>query len=299
MNFEFLKHRKIYYIISSILVLASIGFLVVFGIVPGIEFAGGSVLEVEYEERPSMEKIYEDLRGVGIREADVQPVGEEGLLIRTERTDDEVYEEVMGALEGAESRDFESIGAQVGDELKTMSLVAIILASLLVIIYIAVSFRDDDGSISSGKYGIIATGVAFLHDMLIVLGIFSVLGYLYGVQVTIPIAVALLTTLGYSINDTVVIFDRIRENLINRKERNEKVDLKEVVNNSLNETFGRSVGTSLTTLFILLSLLILGGATIFYFILALIFGIILGMYSSIFLAGPLVLDWNSLTKKEK
>ncbi len=300
MKFEFTKYRKLYYGLSSFFVAISLGALLIFGINPGIDFAGGSVLEIEYEEeRPSIEEVYKTFEGVELREADIQPIGEKGILIRTERSDDEIYEEVLNSLTSAEITSFESIGAKVGGELKTMSFLAVIIASLLVITYIAISFREEDGAVSSGKYGVIATGVAFLHDILIVLGVFSVLGHFYGVQVTIPIAVALLTTLGYSINDTVVIFDRIRENLKERRDRDEKINLEEVVNNSLNQTFGRSINTSLTTLLVLLSILFFGGATLFYFILALVLGISLGMYSSIFLAGPLVLDWNSLTKEKK
>ncbi len=298
MKFQFTKYRKVYYVFSGFLVFVSLVAIVVFGLVPGIEFAGGSVLEVEYrEEAPPIEEVESRLGELGLREVSVQPLGENGFLIRTEASDEETHKLLMGALEGAKERQFESIGPAVGDELKKMSLVAIIVASLLVIIYIAVSFKEEDSSVSSTKYGVIATGVAFLHDVLIVVGIFAFLGHFYGAQITIPIAVALLTTLGYSINDTVVIFDRIRENL--RKNRSGRDTLEKVINDSLNETIGRSVGTSVTTLFVLFSLLLFGGATLYYFVLALILGIVLGTYSSIFLAGCLVLDWNDLTGKKK
>lgn len=297
MKFNITKYRNFYYAFSAFLFLVSLGSLVVFGIVPGIDFAGGSVLEVNYEEKsPSAEEIQRDLKSVGIERASVQLLGENSVLIRTDETN---YQRIMGVLEGAERERFEAIGPTVGEELRNASIIAILVASLLIIAYIATSFREEDGSVSSVKYGVVATLVAFLHDAFIVLGIFSVLGYLYGVQVTIPIAVALLTTLGYSINDTVVIFDRIRENLEERKKRDENTKLETVVNNSLNATLGRSLSTSLTTLFILFAILFLGGATLFYFILALILGIILGMYSSIFLAGPLVLDWNELTARKR
>ncbi len=298
MKFQFTKYKKVYYTLSSFLVFVSLVAVVFFGIVPGIEFAGGSVLEVEYEDEvPPIEEVERRLGELGLREVSVQPLGERGFLIRTEASDEETYKMLIGALDGAKERQFESIGPAVGDELKRMSLIAITVASLLVIVYIAISFKEEDSSVSSTKYGVIATGVAFLHDVLIVVGIFALLGHFYGVQVTIPIAVALLTTLGYSINDTVVIFDRIRENL--RKNRSGRDTLEKVINDSLNETIGRSVGTSLTTLFVLFSLLLFGGATLYYFVLALILGIVLGTYSSIFLAGCLVLDWNNLTEKKK
>lgn len=296
MKFEFTKYRKFYYSISLLFVIVSLFSIVFLGVVPGIEFAGGSVLEVEYDgERPTLEEMNNSLFGLG--DFNVQPLGTNGYLIRTSSSDEEMHRSIMSVLTGAEEKQFESIGPVVGEELKNMSFFAILIASLLVIIYIAVSFKENDGSVSSAKYGLIATGLAFLHDLLIILGIFSILGYLYGVQVTIPIAVALLTTLGYSINDTVVIFDRIRENL--RKNRSGRDSLEKIVNDSLNETIGRSLGTSLTTFFVLFALLILTGSTLYYFVLALILGIIIGTYSSIFLAGPLVLDWNSLTRRKK
>lgn len=298
MKFEFTKYRKVFYGVSLFFALLSLLAIVILGIVPGIEFAGGSVLEVEYEEeRPSLEEINKILSDLDLGEFNVQPLGVNGYLVRTGSSDEEMHRNVMSALVGAREKQFESIGPVVGEELKNMSFFAVLIASILIIVYIAISFKEEDGSISSAKYGVIATGLAFLHDVLIVLGVFAVLGYFYGVQITIPIAVALLTTLGYSINDTVVIFDRIRENL--RKNRSGMESLETTVNNSLNETLGRSLGTSITTLFVLLALLFLTGASLYYFVLALILGIIVGTYSSIFLAGSLVLDWNSLTKKKK
>lgn len=298
MKFKFTKYRRFYYAFSGFMIFAGMLFILAFGINPGIEFAGGSVLEVEYEnERPPINEINEKLRDKNFTTIDVQPLGEKSLLIRTDSADEETFHKIMSALDGAKERHFESIGPTVGDELKNMAVIAILIASLLVVIYISISFREEDGSVSSLRYGIIATGIAFLHDVLIILGIFALLGHLYGVQITIPIAVALLTTLGYSINDTVVIFDRIRENLQKNKSGSET--LEEIINKSLNETVGRSVGTSITTLFVLFSLLILGGATLYYFLLALIIGIMLGTYSSIFLAGSLVLDWGDLTKRKR
>ncbi len=298
MNLQFTKYRKIYYGFSSFLLFVSLCALFFWGVVPGIDFAGGSVLEVEYpEERPSIEEITKALEEINLREVNVQPLEEKGVLIRTEATGEEVHGAIMGVLEGAEKKHFESIGPAVGEELKNMSLVAILIASVLVVLYIAISFREEKGTVSSAKYGVVAAGVAFFHDVLIVLGIFSFLGYFYGAQVTIPVAVALLTTLGYSLNDTVVVFDRIRENL--KKEERLGQSLETTVNSSLNQTLGRSLSTSLTTLFVLFPLLFFAGAALYYFVLALILGIVLGTYSSIFLAGPLFLDWNSLTKKQK
>ncbi len=298
MKFEFLKYRKVYYFLSGSFILVSLLMVLFWGINPGIEFVGGSVIEVDYrEERPSLEEVEEKLSTLELGDSNIQFLGSSGVIIRTGVSDENVHRDILNALEGADERYFESIGPAVGEELKRASLIAIIIASLLVIVYIAISFREDDGSINSWKYGAVAATVAFLHDVLIVIGIFSLLGYLYGVQLTIPIAVALLTTLGYSINDTVVIFDRIRENL--RGNKSGKDTLENIINNSLSQTVGRSLGTSITTLLVLFSLLFLVGGALYYFVLALILGVFLGTYSSIFIAGSLIFDWNDLTGKKK
>ncbi len=298
MKFEFIKYRKFYYAFSAVLIIASLLALVLWGVNPGIEFVGGSVIEVEYsEERPTMEVVESQLAEINLTDANIQFLGENGLIIRTGSADENIHRNILIALEGADEKYFESIGPAIGEELKRASFIAIIIASLLVIIYIAISFREDDGSVNSWKYGTTAAGVAFLHDILIVIGVFSLLGYLYGVQLTIPIAVALLTTLGYSINDTVVIFDRIRENL--RENKSGKDSLEIIIDKSLNQTIGRSLGTSITTLLVLFSLLFLVGGVLYYFILALILGVIFGTYSSIFLAGCLIFDWNNLTRSKK
>ncbi len=277
---DFIKNRKAYYSFSVALIVVSVFALSFWGLNLGIEFSGGSVLEAEYsDERPPISEIEERLGD----DAYVRAIGEKGVLVRTTSSDEESYNRIISALQGAEEKYFESIGPSVGKELTNRSLLAILIASLLVIIYVALSFRGEE-LIKPGKYGVIAVSVAILHDMLIVLGIFSVLGYLYEVQMTIPIAVALLTTLGYSINDTVVVFDRVRENL----EKGTEKKFYNIVNRSLTQTLGRSLATSFTTIIVLTSILFFGGTTLFYFALALIIGIALGTYSSIFLAGPLL-----------
>jgi len=294
---QFLKYKKIYYVASAILIFSAVFSLAYFGLNLGIEFEGGSIMEVEYkEERPSSGEIRAMLSGLDLGEVFIQPIGEKGFIIRTKEVTEDVYREIRGRFgDSVEESYFESIGPVIGQELKQKSLTSILLASLAIIIYIALTFGGaGTRSVKSWQYGVIAAGVGFFHNVLIVLGVFSVLGYFYGVQLTIPIAVALLTILGYSINDTVVIFDRIRENL-GKKFRS---DFEEIVNSSLNETLGRSLSTSLTTLFVLFPILFFGGETLRWFIIALILGISLGTYSSIFLAGPLLASWFSLKSKK-
>jgi preprotein translocase subunit SecF len=307
MDINFIKYKKIYYWISGTLCFLSLVAVIFLGLVPGIEFSGGSVVEVEYtKERPTTEEVVKKLENAEMHEVNVQPLGESGFLIRVRDSEEQVYEVITETLDEAEVKQFEAIGPTVGSELRNSSVIAILIASVLVIFYISIIFQQKSGSVSSLKYGVIATGIVFFHDILILIGIFAVLGYFYGVPVIVPVVVAFLTTLGYSLNDTVVIFDRIRENLrLKEKDREEKSsrgELEVVVNKSLNEVLGRSLSTSLTTLLVLFSLLFFVGGDIYYFTLALIMGVLLGTYSSIFLAGPLVFDWNeglSLTKKNK
>lgn len=291
---NFTKYRKIYLFFSGALVIASILAIIFFGLNLGIELAGGTILEVSYSQtkRPPIEEVREKLSQIG--DFQIQAIEDDSFLIRTTKTDEELYGKMMTVLAGAEQQYFESIGPTVGEELKTSTTIAMILASVLIIIYIAFSFAGTSGPIASWQYGVTAAVVAFLHDVLIVIGIFSVLGYFLNVQFTIPIVVALLTTLGYSLNDTIVIFDRIRENI-----GKIKGGFEEIVNKSLNETITRSINTSLTTLLVLLAILFFGGETLFYFILALVIGIILGTYSSIFLAGSLILLWRKRFDKIK
>ncbi len=293
---EFTKYRKVFYGISLLFVVVSLLAIFSWGLNPGIEFSGGSILEAEYEnERPPIAEIKSELDNAGIGETHVQPIGERGVLVRTTSSDEETYRSIISVLGEVEEKYFESIGPTVGGELRNKSILAIIFASLLVISYVAISFKGVEGPISSVKYGVVAVSIAIFHDVLIIVGVFSILGYLYGVQMTVPVAVALLTTLGYSINDTVVIFDRVRENLSKGKVK----DFRELIDRSLNETMGRSLATSATTLFVLFTVLFFGGSTLFYFILALIMGIILGTYSSVFLAGSILFSWCNLTKKKE
>ncbi len=286
---NFIKHKRIYYAISSILILASLVSLAFLGVNFGIEFTGGSMMEIEYSENvPSVSELRGVLNNAGLSDAIIQSAGENGFVLRMPDISQEKYIELRGLLVGSTENYFESIGPTIGDELKDKSAISIIIASLAIILYIALTFRDaGDRKVKSWQYGMVAAGVGFFHDVLIVLGAFSIMGYLYGIQFTVPIAVALLTVLGYSINDTVVVFDRIRENIA----KNPRLLFPDIVNKSLNETLERSINTSATTLFVLIAIFILGGETIRWFVFAMILGISLGTYSSIFIAGPLLVTW--------
>ena len=300
MNIPFLKYRKVCFIFSGILILASLGCLIVCGLELGIDFTGGSLLEVEYKtERPSTDVIKEAISGFEFKEVYVQAIGEKEIVLRVKEKNipGDVQEEIIQKLKDVgeieeTSLGFESISPVIGQELKDKTKIVIILSLLFIVFYIAWAFRKISRPIPSWQYGI-ASILALSHDVLIPIGIFSVLGKFYGVQITIPVITAFLVVLGYSINNTVVVFDRIRENLLRR----EGITYEETVDKSLNQTLTRSINTSLTTLFVLLAIFLFGGETLKYFSLALILGISFGTYSSIFLVSPLLISW--LKRKEK
>ncbi len=294
------KYRKIYFLISIALIIACIVFLFVYGLRPGIDFTGGSIMELEYEQRPSNEKIREQLSQFDLGQVHIQPTGDKGVIIRMKDISEELHQEILltlsqeQKLEGedleiithaVEEKRFESIGPVIGKELREKTNIVVAAVLLSMIIYIAIAFRKVKRPLKSWQYGI-ASVIALFHDILIPVGVFTILGKLYNVEITIPVITALLAVLGYSINNTVVVFDRIRENLLKRGE-----DFEETVNISIRQTLSRQINTSLTTLFVASAIFFFGGDTLQYFSLALILGIIAGTYSSIFLAGNILVAW--------
>jgi len=286
----FLKYRKIYFLFSGILILAALVSLILFGLKPGIDFTGGSILEIEYKtERPSNQEIREAISNLDLGEISIQPTEERGVILRmkdiSEETHQELLEKLMGNKE-LEEKGFESIGPVIGRELKEKTKVVMVLALLSIVFYITLAFKRVSRPVSSWQYAITSL-VCLSHDILIPLGTFSLLGFLYNVQITIPVICALLTVVGYAINNVVVVYDRIRENLLSRKEE----VFERVADVAINQTLTRQINTSLTTLFPLLAIFFLGGETLKYFALTLILGITAGTYSSIFLASPILVSW--------
>lgn len=296
MNLLFTKYSKIYYIFSGILILASVISLCLFGLKFGIEFAGGSVVELEFEkERPSIEAIQKNLSEFNLGEMILQPIGEREIQLRLKAIDEESHQKILSKLRENfvfQEKSFTSIGPVIGKELTQKTKTAIILALLSITLYITFAFRKISRPVSSFEYGI-ASLIALFHDILIPLGIFSILGKFYSVEITIPIIAALLTILGFSVHDTIIIFDRIRENILKRS----FMSFEETVNSSLNQTLGRSINTVLTVLIVLFAIFFFGGYTLKYFSLTLIIGITSGAYSSIFIASSLLVSW--LKRKEK
>jgi len=285
---DFIRYKKIYFVFSGILIGGSIIFVIAFGLNPGIDFTGGSILEIDYlGQRPSSQEIREKLSEFDLGEIYIQPSDEKGVIIRMKDVPEDIHQAVIQKLGVSENeieeKRFESLGPVIGKELKGKTATLTVLALLSIVIYIALAFRKIKRPLPSWQYGIVSLIILF-HDIAIPVGVFSILGKFYGVQVTIPVVAALLTVVGYAINNVVVVFDRVREGLIKRI----GVTFEETINKSINQTLARCLNTSLTTLLVLLAIFFFGGITLRYFSLSLIIGIAAGTYSSIFLAGPLL-----------
>ncbi len=286
---DIIGKRKIYYAISVVFVVASIISLLLWGLEFGIDFKGGSILEVAYPDnkRPETNQIIDSLKPLKLNDLRISPVGNNGANFRFRETDEATHQEIIKILGGnVEERRFSSIGPTIGTELKQKSIKAIIIVLFGISLYIAWAFRRVSKPLNSWRYGVV-TLMALFHDLIIPIGLFACLGHFYGVEVGTNFIVALLVILGFSVHDTIVVFDRIRENL----KRYASLDFVPLVNQSVNETLVRSVSTSFTVLLTLLALYVFGGESLRYFILALMVGIFFGTYSSIFIASPLLVSW--------
>lgn len=287
-----IKHKKIFLSISAILVVLSIIFFFIFGIKVGIDFKGGAFTEVSYTDtRPNQEVLSKNLEKLNLGSILIQPTGENNYIIKSRDLSEIEHSLILKTLsfDGQESlteANFNSIGPSVGRELTRKAIFAVILVSLAIILFIAFAFRKVSRPVSSWKYGFIAI-VALLHDVIIAIGVFILLSNFYGVELDTLFVVAILTILGLSVSDTIVIFDRIRENLRNIGNM-AKINFSEVVGHSLEQSFARSIATSLSTILVLLALFFFGPVTTKYFALMLIAGMFFGTYSSIFLASPLL-----------
>jgi len=296
--FPFTKYSKIYYIFSGILIIGAIVSLIVFGLKFGIEFTGGSTMDLEFTEaRPNNETIISQLSGFDIGEVIAQPISGNALLLKFKGIDEATHQQILvkiNELSPVQERNFQYIGPSIGQELKTKTLIAIALALVAITIYIAFAFRKVSRPVASWKYGLTSL-IALFHDIIIPLGVFSILGKFYNAEISIPIVAALLTIIGFSVHDTIVIFDRIRENISKRGTG----QFEETVDWSLNQTVGRSISTVMTVLLVMFALLLFGGSTLKWFSLSLIIGVAAGAYSSIFIASPLLVTWNKWSERKQ
>lgn len=290
---SFIKYYKVWLTIGVCTVIASLACIVFFGLKPGIDFTGGSLSQISFStmrpETDAIRQVFED--ELHMKEVVVQKTGDHDVMIRSNSLTVAQQQQLLEALKkrfgtnGNEVKEVqtEMIGPVISQQLRSRAIWAVLLVSAGIIAYLAYAFRKVSKPVASWKYGVMAVA-AMIHDILLVLGVFALLGHFYGVEIDIAFVVALLTVLGFSVNDTIVVYDRIRENLT----RHSADNFADVVNNGLNETLARSLNTTLTVLIPLFTLYFIGGASLHTFTLALLIGIASGAYSSIFIASPLL-----------
>lgn len=266
----------------------------VLGLVPGIDLRGGTEWQVAFNNNSATEASVQTALKQVLANGDVsvKQSSDGSFLIRlpdTTEADHQKYADVLkGAFGEITEKNFSSIGPAIGSELKNKSIWAIILVLVGISLFIAWAFRKVSEPVKSWKYGIV-TLLTLVHDVSIPIGLLAILGRWKGIEIDTNFIVALLVVMGFSVHDTIVVFDRIRENLTINRGR--KIDLGEIINYSVNETFARSINTTLTLILVLLVLLFFGPASIFYFVLTILVGTVFGTYSSIFVASPLLYLW--------
>ncbi|MDO8488469.1 MAG: protein translocase subunit SecF [bacterium] len=291
-SFDFMKYKWIFFDISLAILIPGIISLAVYKLRLAIDFTGGTLLEIQSQEKIDRATIENAAKSQNLELSSVQEAGDNSYLLRLKPITAEQNEQFKQALgKDVVEKRFETVGPTVGRELTQKALAAVGVASLAIVLYIAWAFRSVPKPYSSWKFGLSAIA-ALLHDAFVVLGIFSLLGDLYGVEIDALFVTAMLTVIGFSVHDTIVVFDRIRENLPKMPGQS----FTDVVNFSLSETLVRSLNTSLTVLLTLSALLLFGGESIRWFVVALLIGILSGTYSSIFNAAPLLVLWEAKRK---
>jgi len=290
--------RKIWFVLAILITGACIGSLAIWQLNFGLDFTGGSLMEISFDgDRPAISEVKRVAGEQGITEAIIQEIGDNGVALRFKVVNEDDHQKLLSALKdqfGAITEGkFDSVGPVIGKELQKKSFTALILVLIGIAAYVAFAFRKVSYPVESWKYGVI-TLISLAHDVLLPIGVFAVLGKFLNVEVGSAFVAAVLTVLGYSVNDTIVVFDRVRENLLRKNGDEEFEDL---VNRSVNETMARSINTTLTTLLALIAVFFFGGESLKMFALALIIGVAAGAYSSIFIANPLLVTWYKYGQK--
>ncbi len=289
------KNRKIFFTLSLVMVLISYVLMIVWGFNVGTDFKGGFIAEIRYVSLPQKSLVEESVSSLGLGNASIRAAGSNGYIIRmadlTIEQQENLKQKLLTSTGDFEIERFNSVGPTIGKELQEKAIIAIAGIIIITVVFIAYSFRQISKPISSWKYGLVSI-VALVHDISIPAGAAVILGRFYGMEIDALFITALLSLLGYSINDTIIIFDRIRTNLNKNKDSNLKESFDYTIGKSLSETYGRSINTSLTVFLVLVSLYFFGAASIKFFILTLIVGTIAGAYSSIYIAAPLLVSIN-------
>lgn len=297
MKLRFMRHPYLYFLISALFLIPGIFSLVRWGLKPSIDFTGGTIFEINIKGQKAnikntdqISKIREIIKKESVELSSILVSGEDTFILRTKEINEEKKNQILIKIKEevgeTEELRFETIGPTLGKELLKKTLTALVLAASFILVYVTYQFKDK-------KYGICAL-LAVFHDTLIVLGIFSLLGHFKGVEVDTLFVTAVLTILSFSIHDTVVVYDRIRESI----KKHPRIPFEKLSDKAVLETLGRSVNNSLTIIFMLLSLWLLGGETIKWFVFALLVGSISGTYSSTFTAVPFLVVWEKIKKKK-
>lgn len=295
-----IKHKAWFLGFSLILIVASIAAIALFGFKTGIDFRGGSLWQVRQVSGQVVmnEPALEDFLNATLVDKNFVLLPSEGgsYLIRMPAISEETHQlylqQLRNRFSDVKEEQFQSIGATIGQELRSKALQAIIYVVLGISLYVTYAFRKVSYPVKSWKYGLI-TLITLLHDVLIPAGFFAFLGWKFGIEIDTNFIVALLVVVGFSVHDTIVVFDRIRENVLNH---GGNTPFAEIVNKSVNQTIARSINTSLTVAIVLVAMYFFGPVTLHYFVLTLLIGIAMGTYSSIFVASPLLTLSRKLSK---
>ncbi len=297
---QIIQKRAYAYWFSGILTIGSILLLFFWGLNLGIDFKGGTLLEVRFSEGVvlGVSSVEQSLAELSLKSLTVQPTDGNGMLLRYLSSDEAANERVLAKLKSFDENviqlrtDF--IGGSVSRQIKQNAFSGIVMSIIGIALYIAWAFRRVSGVVTSWEYGLGAI-IALAHDVVIVIGLFVVLGKYFGVEIGVPFVAALLTILGYSVNDTIVVYDRVRENLLRS---HKKEHFETIVNRSLNETLGRSINTSMTVIITLIAIVLFGGESIKWFGVALLAGVTFGTYSSIYIASALLVTRYGMKMKK-
>ncbi len=325
MMIDLIQYKKFTFLFSGTVFLVAVVALIAYGLKPGLDFTGGSLLEISFAgERPETTAMEDALRPLNLGVMVIQPTKEKNMILKMRFISEAEHQQILGTIrtvfgkeasapvtivtEGGEEltgaafgakalpdileERIETIGPSISSQLRSRSFVMLLAVNVAILLFVAYAFRRVSKPVASWKYGL-STIIALIHDVVITAGVFAFLGKYRGVEVDVPFVVALMTILGYSVNDTIVVFDRIRENLIRYRGQ----AFGAVVSRAVQETLARSINTSLTILLVLVALYIFGGLSIHYFALALIIGIGFGTYSSVFVASAILVAWEEWRQK--
>jgi preprotein translocase subunit SecF len=286
---KWMNYRKIYFTLSGLVIAVGIFSLLHWGLNLGVDFKGGSEIEYRFDKQISESDATKKIEDLGFKVNSIQVTGEDTYLVKLPTINEEEKGKITNIIKetygtNTEELRFETVGPTIGPELVKKTIYALVISASAILIWVAYQFK-------SLKFGTSAV-LAMLHDSLVVLGLYSLFGHFWGAEVDFLFVTALLTILSFSVHDTIVVYDRIRE--VQKKSQG---DIKDLANHALTETMVRSFNNSMTIVFMLIALVLLGGSTIKWFAVALLIGTISGTYSSPFVAVPILVTWDEIEKK--